>query len=199
MSDKQKPPATVYEDDDGPMPAGNAAMPPRPAPIQPMGSPGGMIQPMGRGGFGGAMAGGGAVSEVDGSASDANATIAVFMAGAAGFVGAAGPTLADSAAAGLAWLLLLHGGTMRLVLLPRGMAGVFKLYNVGQDTRFCPGGDKETSYMYELGFPRDYYGPSAPWAEEVKAEAAELFHLVGALVSGEWAGALARRAGGGGA
>ena len=82
---------------------------------------------------------------------------------------------------------------------PRGMAGVFKLYNVGQDTRFCPGGDKETSYMYELGFPRDYYGPSAPWAEEVKAEAAELFHLVGALVSGEWAGALARRAGGGGA
>ena len=82
---------------------------------------------------------------------------------------------------------------------PRGMAGVFKLYNVGQDTRFCPGGDKETSYMYELGFPRDYYGPSAPWAEEVKAEAAELFHLVGALVSGEWAGALARRAGGCGA
>ena len=82
---------------------------------------------------------------------------------------------------------------------PRGMAGVFMMYNVGQDTRFCPGGDKETSYMYELGFPRDYYGPSAPWAEEVKAEAAELFHLVGALVSGEWAGALARRAGGGGA
>ena len=79
------------------------------------------------------------------------------------------------------------------------MQGIMKMYNVGQDTRFCPGGDKETSYMYELGFPRDFYGPSAPWAEEVKAEAAELFHLVGALVSGEWAGALARRAGGGGA
>ena len=61
------------------------------------------------------------------------------------------------------------------------MAGVFKLYNVGQDTRFCLGGDKETSYMYELGFPRDYR--------------AELFHLVGALVSGEWAGALAREGG----
>ena len=100
-------------------------------------------------------------------------------------------------------LLLDWRGTTTLGLrpgeAPRGMAGVFKLYNVGQDTRFCPGGDKETSYMYELGFPRDYYGPSAPWAEEVKAEAAELFHLVGALVSGEWAGALARRAGGGGA
>jgi hypothetical protein len=58
MSDKKKPPATVYEDDDGPMPAGNAAMPPRPAPIQPMGTPG-MIQPMGRGGFGGGGFGGG--------------------------------------------------------------------------------------------------------------------------------------------
>ena len=57
--------------------------------------------------------------------------------------------------------------------------------------------------MYELGFPRDYYGASAPWAEEVKAEAAELlFHLrFGRRArepSGEWAGALARRAGGGG-
>ena len=27
-------------------------------------------------------------------------------------------------------------------------------YNVGQDTKYCPGGDKETSYMYELGFPQ---------------------------------------------
>ena len=45
--------------------------------------------------------------------------------------------------------------------------------------------------MHELGFPRDYYGPSAPWAEEVKAEAAGIFHLVGARSGGEWAGALA--------
>ena len=36
------------------------------------------------------------------------------------------------------------------------MDGVFKLYNVGQDTKFEPGGDKETSYMYEMGRPNPH-------------------------------------------
>ena len=62
------------------------------------------------------------------------------------------------------------------------MDGVFKLYNVGQDTKFEPGGDKETSYMYELGFPQKWYGPSEPWAEAVKLAAADLFDLVASVV-----------------
>ena len=32
------------------------------------------------------------------------------------------------------------------------MDGILKMYNIGQDTKFELGGDKETSYMYELGF-----------------------------------------------
>lgn len=48
------------------------------------------------------------------------------------------------------------------------MLGVFRMYNVGQDTRFCPGGDKETSYMYELGFDKSYYVSSEPWVETVE-------------------------------
>ena len=42
----------------------------------------------------------------------------------------------------------------------RKMDGVFKLYNVGQDTKFEPGGDKETSYMYELGRPNPHPNPN---------------------------------------
>ena len=48
------------------------------------------------------------------------------------------------------------------------MVGVFRMYNVGQDTRFNPGGDKQTSYMYELGFDKKYHGQSEQWAETVR-------------------------------
>ena len=65
------------------------------------------------------------------------------------------------------------------------MVGVFRMYNIGQDTRFCPGGDKETSYMYELGFDRRYHGQCEQWAETIKEEAAELFHIIGPLL-GKW-------------
>ena len=64
----------------------------------------------------------------------------------------------------------------------RTMDGVFKLYNVGQDTKYEPGGDKETSYMYELGFPQKWFGPSEPWAEAIKLAAAHLFELAAAVV-----------------
>jgi len=33
----------------------------------------------------------------------------------------------------------------------QSMKGVFKMYNVGQETRYNPGGDKETSYMCAPG------------------------------------------------
>jgi len=74
-----------------------------------------------------------------------------------------------------------------------GMRGIMRLYNVGQDTKFDPGGDKETSWMYELGFPREYYGASEPWAEAMKSEAAELFHLTGEVVQ-KWIKALKKKA-----
>ncbi|KAL1503912.1 hypothetical protein AB1Y20_000928 [Prymnesium parvum] len=63
------------------------------------------------------------------------------------------------------------------------LVGVFRLYNVGQDTRFCPGGDKETSYMYELGFDRRYFTKSEQWIETIKEEAGELFHLLCPLLA----------------
>ena len=73
------------------------------------------------------------------------------------------------------------------------MDGIFRLYNVGQDTKFNPGGDKETSYMYELGFPREHYGQSEPWAELTKAAAADLFDLVAEIVQ-RWAKELTAKA-----
>jgi len=62
------------------------------------------------------------------------------------------------------------------------MTGVIKLYNVAQDTRFQLGGDKETCYMYELGFPQQFHGATAPWAERIREEAAELFEIAAQLV-----------------
>ena len=48
------------------------------------------------------------------------------------------------------------------------MEGILKMYNVGQDTKFELGGDKETSYMYELGFAPQYHGACDAWADEIK-------------------------------
>ena len=62
------------------------------------------------------------------------------------------------------------------------MVGVFRMYNVGQDTRFVPGGDKETSYMYELGFPPQYHGACEPWATQIKDEVPELFEIVAKII-----------------
>ena len=73
------------------------------------------------------------------------------------------------------------------------MEGIMRMYNIGQDTRYNPGGDKETSFMYELGFPRDHFGQSEPWAEQIKAEAAELFHMVGELLQ-RWSKELVAKA-----
>ena len=79
---------------------------------------------------------------------------------------------------------------------PKGkseMDGVFRLYNVGQDTKFQLGGDKETSYMYELGFPQHYFGQCDLWAELIKAAAADLFDLVAAVVE-KWVAELTAKA-----
>ena len=43
------------------------------------------------------------------------------------------------------------------------MEGILKMYNIGQDTKFELGGDKETSYMYELGMAPQYHGACDPW------------------------------------
>jgi len=73
------------------------------------------------------------------------------------------------------------------------MSGICRLYNIGQDTRFNPGGDKETCWMYELGFPQEFYGQSAPWAEQIKAEAADLFHAAAEVLE-RWIKALTSKA-----
>ena len=62
------------------------------------------------------------------------------------------------------------------------MDGVLKMYNVGQDTKFELGGDKETSYMYELGFETKYHGACEPWATQLKEKAGELFEAVSEMV-----------------
>ena len=59
------------------------------------------------------------------------------------------------------------------------MDGVL-MYNIAQDTRFCLGGDKETSYMFELGYAPKYHDACEPWVEKIKDEAAELFEHVSA-------------------
>ena len=51
-------------------------------------------------------------------------------------------------------------------------------------TRFELGGDKETSYMYELGYAPQYHAANvAGWAAEIKIEACELFDLLALLIS----------------
>ena len=75
----------------------------------------------------------------------------------------------------------------------RAMSGVLRMYNIGQDTRYAPGGDKETSYMFELGFPQKYFGAAISWVEALKAEAVELFHAVSGIV-GRWVAELQAKA-----
>lgn len=62
------------------------------------------------------------------------------------------------------------------------MQGIMKMYNVGQDTKFELGGDKETSYMFELGFHPKYHGECEPWATSIKSECSDLFELVSKLI-----------------
>ena len=64
------------------------------------------------------------------------------------------------------------------------MQGVLKLYNVAQDTRFQLGGDKETCYMYELGFPPQFHAANVPpWAARIREEVPDLFERVSKLVT----------------
>ena len=59
------------------------------------------------------------------------------------------------------------------------MTGEFRLYNVGQDTKFKVGGDMETSYLYSLGYETTYHGDDLPiWAAHLKYEASELYDKV---------------------
>ena len=63
------------------------------------------------------------------------------------------------------------------------MDGILKMYNIGQDTKFELGGDKETSYMYELGMAPQYHGACDPWATQLKEKAADLFEEVALLIN----------------
>ena len=73
--------------------------------------------------------------------------------------------------------------------------GEFRLYNVGQDTKFEVGGDLHTSYLYSLGFPTQYHNDDEIdlWAQQVKFEAAELFELVSGEVK-KWEADLVAKA-----
>jgi hypothetical protein len=51
--------------------------------------------------------------------------------------------------------------------------GVLRLYNIGQDTQYSPGGDPSTSYMYCLGFTTE----QGAWMDIIREEATELFHV----------------------
>merc|ERR1712194_264280 len=73
------------------------------------------------------------------------------------------------------------------------MQGIMKLYNIGQDTKFELGGDKETSYMFELGFHPKYHGGCEPWATQVKDELPELFELISKLISANLVPAIERK------
>ncbi len=70
------------------------------------------------------------------------------------------------------------------------MSGVMKLYNIGQDTRFQLGGDKETSYMYEVGYLPQYHAATEPWATQVKEEVSELFEIIATLIVKQFVPAL---------
>lgn len=75
------------------------------------------------------------------------------------------------------------------------MEGEFRLYNVGQDTKFEVDGDMHTSYLYSLGFPVQYHNDDGCelWARQVKFEAAELFELVSRVVT-KWVDDLVAKA-----
>ena len=50
------------------------------------------------------------------------------------------------------------------------LRGVIRVYNVAQDTQFCPGGDTGTSYMYEISRQQVAGGNvagAAGWVDEV--------------------------------
>ena len=70
------------------------------------------------------------------------------------------------------------------------MDGVLRMYNIGQDTKFELGGDKETSYMYELGLPKEYHGACEPWATQVKEKAADLFEEAALLITSKFVAAV---------
>jgi len=70
------------------------------------------------------------------------------------------------------------------------MSGIIKMYNIGQDTKFELGGDKETSYMYELGLAPQYHSATEPWVAQVKSEAAEVFEVVSNLILDKFVPAL---------
>jgi tetratricopeptide (TPR) repeat protein len=63
------------------------------------------------------------------------------------------------------------------------MRGIMRMYNIGQDTKFELGGDRETSYMYELGFHPQYHGACDPWATQLKEEVPELFELTAKVIT----------------
>lgn len=73
------------------------------------------------------------------------------------------------------------------------MDGVMRMYNVGQDTKFELGGDKETSYMYELGFAPQYHGACDPWATQLKEKAADLFEAASLLVTQKFVPAVEKK------
>eukprot|EP00906_Rhabdomonas_costata_P020682 RCo030108 len=82
------------------------------------------------------------------------------------------------------------------------MEGMIRLYNVGQDTSYNPGGHPSVSYMYSLGFPASPSRAHAeePWEAEIKESANDLFDIFAekiAIVVKEmhgWAAAAARSA-----
>ena len=75
------------------------------------------------------------------------------------------------------------------------IVGEFRLYNVGQDTKFEVGGDMHTSYLYSLGFEAKYHNDDncELWAQQIKFEAAELFEIVSGEV-GKWVEELVAKA-----
>lgn len=67
------------------------------------------------------------------------------------------------------------------------LKGIIRVYNVAQDTQFCPGGDTGTSYMYETARENaPSIDGSAAWVAEVMEQTGELFEVlsgrVGALL-----------------
>lgn len=61
--------------------------------------------------------------------------------------------------------------------------GIYRMYNIGQDTKFELGGDRETSYVYELGFMPQYIELNDPWASQIKEQVHELFEIVSKLIT----------------
>ena len=75
--------------------------------------------------------------------------------------------------------------------------GEFRMYNVGQDTKFEIDGDLHTSYLYSLGFPVQYQNDDdcELWAQQIKYEAAMLFQPIAKQVAA-WVDELVAKAAG---